>query len=98
MLRDERSELSGGAGAVGRLDAMQTIERGLHRGLVSADDLGATSAVGLRDGRVDAVDRELARQDAGECEEARLQNRVRPAREACVACELPGVDRIQRDP
>ena len=64
-------------------------------GEILRDDLAALAAVGLLDHVLDARDGFLARQHAGDREEAGLQDGVDPAAEAGVARDLRGVDHEQ---
>ena len=82
---------------LGHLDPVQAVERAVDGGLVALDHLGAAPAVGLRDRRLDPLDRLLARQHAGDGEEAGLQDDVGPAGEADLARDPAGVDRVHVD-
>ena len=74
------------------------VQRAVDRRLVALDHLGAAPAVGLRDRRLDPLDRLLALQHARDREEAGLQHRVRPPGEARLAGDPPGIDHVQLDP
>ncbi len=76
---------------------MHALHGPIHRRLVALDHLGAAPAVRLADGRLDPLDRLLARKHARDREEARLQHDVDPAREADLAGDPARVDRVQLD-
>ena len=94
---NDRRQLAGGRHALGHLDAVQPFERAVDRGLVALDHLGAAPAVGLGDRCLDPLDRLLGRQDAGDGEEAGLEDDVDPSGEADLAGDPAGVDRVHVD-
>ena len=92
-----RRQLARGGHAFGQRHPMQSGERLVDRHLVSLDHVGAAAAVGLGDRVLDPRDRILARQHAGDGEEARLQHDVDPARQARLAGDPAGVDDVEID-
>ena len=92
-----RRQLARGRHPVGHLDPVQPLQRPVDRRLVAFDHLGAAPAVGLGDRLLDPGDRLVARQHAGDGEEAGLQHDVDPPGEADLAGDLAGVDRVDVD-
>ena len=76
---------------------LQVRERRVDRLEVALHDLRAALAVGLVDRVLDLRDRLLARQDAGDREEAGLHDRVDPAAHARLARHRGRVDRVEAD-
>ena len=89
-----RRQLARGRHPVGHLDPVQPLQRPVDRRLVALDDLGAAPAVGLGDRLLDPGDRLVARQHAGDREEAGLQHDVDPPGQADLAGDPAGVDRV----
>ena len=97
MRGHRRRQLARGGDAVGQFDPVQPFERPVDRRVVALDHLGAAAAVGLGDRILDPRDRLVARQHAGDREEAGLQHDIDPAREARVAGDPAGVDHVDVD-
>ncbi len=76
-------------------DFVQVRQRRVDDLEVAANDVVPLVAVALLDGVLDAGDRLIARQDAGDGEEAGLQHGVDPVAEAPVAGDLGGVDHVE---
>ena len=90
------SGTSGGSSApvsvCGHRDLVQMLQRRVDRGEVLLDHRAALAAVGLLDGVLDRGDRLVARQHAGDGEEAGLQDGVDARAEAEVLRHLGRVD------
>ena len=88
-----RAHLDGAGGRADR-DLVEVLQGRVHRGEVALDDLRALLAVGLLDRLLDLGDRLLARQDAGDREEAGLHDRVDAAAHAGLLGHVVGVDGV----
>ena len=75
----------------------QIRQRRVHRSEILADHVVALRLVAGDDRLLDARDRLLARQHAGDREEARLQHGVDPSAQAGVARDLGGVDHVKAE-
>src|SRR4029077_11501756 len=83
-------------GDLGRdFDFLQMAERGINRGIVLLYDGLAALAVGLLDGVFDGGDGFVARQDAGDGEEAGLHDGVDAAAHACELGYFVAVDDVE---
>jgi hypothetical protein len=76
---------------------VQLLQRAVDRRLVALDHLGAAAAVGLRDRLLDPGDGLVARQHAGDGEEAGLQHHIDPPGEPDVAGDPARIDRVHVD-
>ena len=94
----QQRQLTGGRRPVGNHDLVQPLQRPVDRQLVAFDHLDAAPAIGLGDRVLDPGDRLLARQHAGDREEAGLEHDVDPPGEADLARDPAGVDRVHVDP
>jgi hypothetical protein len=78
----------------GHLDLVQVGQGCVHRGVVQLDDLFALHAVGLLDRLLDLGDGLVARQHAGDREEAGLHDGVDAPAHPGVAGHAVGVDHV----
>ena len=91
-LRHSRRPLEGARHGGGNLHRVQVGQRLIHCGKIGAHQIGALGPVAYLDGVFDPPDRVLARQHAGNREEAGLQDGVDPLAEPHRARHLRGVD------
>ena len=92
---DRRPARARAVACAGHLHLVQVGQRLVDRGEVPLDDLLALLAVGLLDRLLDLGDGLLARQHAGDGEEAGLHDRVDAPAHAGVLGDLVGVDHVE---
>ncbi len=95
VCRDRGQPFDVAANGRGHLDFVQVFQGVIDRGQVHLDDRFTFAAVGLADRLLDLLDRLIARQHAGDGEEADLHDRVDAAAHPGVARHSVGVDHVE---